>query len=453
MRPPPGASLGGSATVAANAMLLGHGTLAGSLVNNGGVRPGGSIGTLSVGGTYTQAAGATLTLDVEPGGSSKLAVGGAATLGGTLALVYAPGTYTAHQYDLVTAGGGITGTFATVTGTVPGGTVSQSIAYSPNAVRLALASVVVAPANPSVRGGIPTLLADDAQWDEDGEYARARDARTGIWGEARGAGARSERLRRGGLSHEPGRARRRPRRRCGRRPSARAGRVVGRYRRALPRLGHRRDRHGAAVGACGRDGGTALARLPHRRRARQHPRRPARGDRPHRERALPCLRARGRRPDRLADRRRRLAGRAARGDQRRRDLAGRVCRDRGDHVRRVARSAPLSQPAPDGGARGQPRDRVRRRGRAPDRRGRDVVARGMGHPRQRGGDRFGRQRLRSRRSLARARPAGRGGRPGGAGGAGRLGVRQCADPARYRRRPPRAAPRAGCGYRFRAGSV
>ncbi len=182
----PSASLGGSATVAAGATLLGHGTLAGSLVNNGAVRPGGSIGTLTVGGNYSQAPGATLTLDVEPGGSSKLAVGGSASLGGTLALVYAPGTYTAHQYDLVTATGGITGTFATVTGTVPGGSVSQSISYSPNAVRLALASVVVAPANPSVRAAIPTALADNGMWDADRDYARARHARGGIWGEGSG---------------------------------------------------------------------------------------------------------------------------------------------------------------------------------------------------------------------------------------------------------------------------
>lgn len=181
----PGASLGGSATVAANAMLLGHGTLAGSLVNNGSVRPGGSIGTLSVGGNYTQASSATLTLDVSASGASKLAVGGTAALGGTLALVYAPGTYAAREYDLVTATGGISGTFGTVTGSVPGGTVSQSINYTANAVRLALANVIVAPINPSVRAAISSALADNGAWDEDAEFARAR-APAGIWGEGHG---------------------------------------------------------------------------------------------------------------------------------------------------------------------------------------------------------------------------------------------------------------------------
>jgi autotransporter-associated beta strand protein len=180
------ASLGGSATVAPGAMLLGHGTLGGSLINNGGVRPGGSIGTLHVGGNYTQSAAATLTLDIEPGGSSTLAVGGSASLGGTLALVYAPGTYTARNYDLVTATGGITGTFSTVTGTVPNGTVTQNITYSPNAVRLALASVIVAPQNPTIRSTLPLVIAEGGAWDEDQDFERARDPRAGLWGEARG---------------------------------------------------------------------------------------------------------------------------------------------------------------------------------------------------------------------------------------------------------------------------
>ncbi len=76
--------------------LVGAGTLIGSVVNSGGtVAPSGNgPATLSVGGDYTQGAGGTLEVDVAgtgAGQSDMLAVGGSATLGGTLALMPSAG--------------------------------------------------------------------------------------------------------------------------------------------------------------------------------------------------------------------------------------------------------------------------------------------------------------------------------------------------------------------------
>jgi fibronectin-binding autotransporter adhesin len=149
----PNATLGGSlVTVDTGSTLSGHGTILGSVVNAGGVvAPGGTIGTLTVGGNYTQGPSSTLSIEVSPAAASKLAVGGAASLNGTLALVYDPGVYSAKTYDIVHAGK-VTGTFSTVTGSAPGG-IAQSVLYSPTDVDLVLGAgtpLIVAPTNDTV---------------------------------------------------------------------------------------------------------------------------------------------------------------------------------------------------------------------------------------------------------------------------------------------------------------
>src|SRR6185437_5647489 len=111
----PGASVFGNVTVSNAALLMGHGSITGRLLNaDGTVMPGGSIGTLSVGGNYTQGATSTLAIEVSPNAASQLQVGGNAALAGTLALTFDPGAYTGKTFALVKAGG-VTGTFATVT--------------------------------------------------------------------------------------------------------------------------------------------------------------------------------------------------------------------------------------------------------------------------------------------------------------------------------------------------
>src|SRR3546814_14742499 len=72
----PLASLQSDVLVDAGGMLRGHGTITGIVANNGGiVRPGGSIGTLTIFGDYTQSPTGTLMIDVSPTVASPLKIG------------------------------------------------------------------------------------------------------------------------------------------------------------------------------------------------------------------------------------------------------------------------------------------------------------------------------------------------------------------------------------------
>lgn len=71
--------------------VLGEGTLTGAVTNYATVSPGHSAGRLAVTGSYAQAAGGTLLIEVGPGGSDSLAVSGAASFGGTLTVQLADG--------------------------------------------------------------------------------------------------------------------------------------------------------------------------------------------------------------------------------------------------------------------------------------------------------------------------------------------------------------------------
>ena len=106
------ASLGGQVTVANGAGLSGNGSV-GSLVNHGVVISGAEAGNLSVAGNLTNAADGLLVLTVNSPDATPLVVGGTANLGGGVQVnSLAPITGSA-VYSLITAGGGISGTFST----------------------------------------------------------------------------------------------------------------------------------------------------------------------------------------------------------------------------------------------------------------------------------------------------------------------------------------------------
>lgn len=105
------ASLGGQVTVASGAALSGNGSV-GSVVNNGLVQSGAEAGTLSVAGNLTNASSGVLALTVSSPTATPLAVGGTAALGGGLQ-VNSLAPFTGNTtYSLITAGGGVTGTFS-----------------------------------------------------------------------------------------------------------------------------------------------------------------------------------------------------------------------------------------------------------------------------------------------------------------------------------------------------
>lgn len=115
----PNAKLQADVTLSPSSTLKGHGTIVGAIANNGGtVRPGGSIGTLAVSGSYDQTALSTLSIELDPSQSSQLSVYGTlgkANLNGTLDIVATPGTYGPKKYTMVTTTGGLVGSFSKIT--------------------------------------------------------------------------------------------------------------------------------------------------------------------------------------------------------------------------------------------------------------------------------------------------------------------------------------------------
>lgn len=102
-------------TVQPGATLAGAGRVAGNLAVQGTVRPGATPGTgvLTVDGNYTHAATGVLEVTQGPNSADRIAVGGTATIeGGTVrVLSQQAGTYITTRVPIVSAAGGLTGTF------------------------------------------------------------------------------------------------------------------------------------------------------------------------------------------------------------------------------------------------------------------------------------------------------------------------------------------------------
>ncbi|MFN0011321.1 MAG: hypothetical protein ACKVS8_06720, partial [Phycisphaerales bacterium] len=139
----------GEIQVDSNSYLLQGGTLGGSglldsnVINSGGeVAPGQSPGLLTIEGTYTQQAGGLLTIEVagEVVGTEldRLAITGAAALGGTLRINRQPGYFPdlGTQYTILTCASR-TGTFSTVE---PFG--AYTVQYNPTSVVITVTSII-----------------------------------------------------------------------------------------------------------------------------------------------------------------------------------------------------------------------------------------------------------------------------------------------------------------------
>jgi len=153
-------------TMAVGGTLAGSGTIIGTVINNGNVAPGNSIGTLSITGPYTQAGGSTLTVEVnDTGASDLLSVTGAAAIqaGSTVSVLAAPGTYTVGtRSTILTATGGVAGTYDTLTDNAA--FVDFALNYGANNVFLdvlqssvAFASVAETPNQAAAGGAVDSL--------------------------------------------------------------------------------------------------------------------------------------------------------------------------------------------------------------------------------------------------------------------------------------------------------
>jgi uncharacterized protein with beta-barrel porin domain len=105
------------------ATVGGTGTLPTTRINDGGtLSPGNSIGTITVQGNLAFASAATYMVEVSPSAADRTNVTGMATLAGTVQAVFQPGSYSQRAYTIVSAGGGLNGTFGTlVTAGIPSG--------------------------------------------------------------------------------------------------------------------------------------------------------------------------------------------------------------------------------------------------------------------------------------------------------------------------------------------
>jgi fibronectin-binding autotransporter adhesin len=143
-----------SVTVDPGGALSGIGTTSAVTVNNGGtLAPGMSgAGTLTVNGAIMFANGSTLLINNSSASSPKLAVTGSAILGGTVAVASTDGTYLlGQQMTILTAGGGVTGSFApaTVPTSSSGAQFSSLLSYDSNNVYLEIKLAKLSPALPS----------------------------------------------------------------------------------------------------------------------------------------------------------------------------------------------------------------------------------------------------------------------------------------------------------------
>jgi fibronectin-binding autotransporter adhesin len=121
-------------------MLGGTGSVGEIVANAGGtVAPGNSIGTLNVTGNVAFASGSTYQVEINPAGQSdRIVASGSATLsGGTVEVLAENGNYAAStSYTILTASGGVSGSFANVTSNLV--FLTPSLAYDSNNVILTM---------------------------------------------------------------------------------------------------------------------------------------------------------------------------------------------------------------------------------------------------------------------------------------------------------------------------
>jgi len=128
-------------TVNSGGTLGGSGTVGSTTIASGGIlAPGNSIGTLTVNGNLSFAAGSIYRVEVDAAGANdRINASGTATInGGTVDVLASAGTYAANTtYTILNATGGRTGNFAGVTSNLA--FLTPTLGYDANNVFLSLA--------------------------------------------------------------------------------------------------------------------------------------------------------------------------------------------------------------------------------------------------------------------------------------------------------------------------
>ncbi len=135
-------------TVDSGGTLGGIGTLSNTTVaDSGALAPGvpNSIGNLHVAGNLVLASAASYLVQVSPSAGSLTSISGTASIGGTLVADGTGGAYTIGQkYTIVTAAGGLTGTFSSLAVNGSFGSTQATISYDGNNAFLVLAPALLA---------------------------------------------------------------------------------------------------------------------------------------------------------------------------------------------------------------------------------------------------------------------------------------------------------------------
>ena len=151
------------------ANITNYGTISGSIVQffgSGSVVNSGTIfGGIYGGGDFTQTASGSLVLRVSPA-IDALSISGTATLAGTLTVVAASSTLKA-KYTLLTALGGVSGTFSNLVTSGSWGSLSPRVSYDATNVYLITSLLGSLPTNASenqrgVSRGIDNAIANGA---------------------------------------------------------------------------------------------------------------------------------------------------------------------------------------------------------------------------------------------------------------------------------------------------
>ena len=146
-------------TVNANAALTGSGVVGNTIITNGGAfAPGnGTPGSsMTVSGNLAFQSGAIYLIQLNPATSSFANVTGTATLSGaTVNAIYANGSYVSKTYTILTANGGVTGTFGPLVNTNLPSNFSTSISYDANHASLNLTlNFTPPPSGPNFGSGL-----------------------------------------------------------------------------------------------------------------------------------------------------------------------------------------------------------------------------------------------------------------------------------------------------------
>jgi uncharacterized protein with beta-barrel porin domain len=155
-------------TVNNGGLLMGTGTVGATQVNSGGVlRPGnGTAGTsLTISGSLAFQSGALYLIDLNGAAASKAIVNGTAWLGGAQVGIGSGSTFNVNQkYTILTASGGVSGSFASLIATAP--LYKATLSYDPNDVFLTFSLNQLSPLLPagastsvkSVAGAIDSFI-------------------------------------------------------------------------------------------------------------------------------------------------------------------------------------------------------------------------------------------------------------------------------------------------------